>query len=92
MSQRWDGSGLPPVGRDPGLAARGALGLLRVYKLLFSPLFAGSCRFEPSCSSYMAQAIVMHGVVRGGWLGLVRLCRCQPFGSSGYDPVPDRRS
>jgi hypothetical protein len=70
---------------------RTALALLRVYKVVFSPLFTGSCRFHPSCSTYMAEAIRVHGVVRGGWLGLVRLSRCHPFGSSGYDPVPARR-
>lgn len=68
------------------------LGLLRGYKLLLSPmlyaLFGTACRFEPSCADYMQQAIVSHGVRRGGWLGVKRLCRCHPWsGCSGYDPV-----
>jgi len=74
---------------DSGLPARAALLLLRVYKILVSPLFAGSCRFMPSCSDYTAEAIGRYGVIRGSWLGLRRLARCQPFGSHGYDPVPD---
>jgi len=78
--------GLPQ--RAPGLAARVAFVLLRGYKLLISPLFAGSCRYWPSCSDYTAQAIARHGVLAGSWLGVRRLARCQPFGGAGYDPVP----
>jgi putative membrane protein insertion efficiency factor len=62
--------------------------LIRAYKLLISPLFAGACRFEPSCSDYMAEAVRMHGSVQGIWLGLRRLARCHPFGGHGIDPVP----
>ncbi len=68
--------------------ARAALLLLRGYKLLVSPLFTGACRFHPSCSTYMAEAIEMHGTWRGVWLGLRRLGRCHPLGSHGVDPVP----
>lgn len=64
--------------------------LLRAYKILLSPLFAGACRFTPSCSEYMAEAVARHGVLRGGWLGMVRLARCHPLGGSGVDPVPER--
>lgn len=46
------------------------------------------CRFFPSCSSYAHEAIDQHGALRGGWLTAKRLCRCRPFGPSGYDPVP----
>ena len=69
-------------------AARIVLGLLRGYKILISPLFTGACRFQPSCADYMAEAVKLHGVRRGGWLGMVRLSRCRPFGGHGYDPVP----
>ena len=64
------------------------VGLHRAYKILISPLFAGACRFEPSCADYMRDAIVAHGWVRGGWFGLRRLSRCHPFGGHGLDPVP----
>jgi putative membrane protein insertion efficiency factor len=70
------------------LGARIVLGLLRGYKILISPLFTGSCRFHPSCADYMAEAVTVHGVRRGVWLGIVRLTRCRPFGGHGYDPVP----
>ena len=75
----------------PGLTQRAAVGLLRLYKILLSPLFAGSCRFVPSCSDYAREAIVEYGVIRGTWLAARRLGRCHPFGSSGFDPVPRRR-
>jgi len=48
------------------------------------------CRHEPSCSDYAAGAIRRHGAWRGGWLTLSRLTRCHPFGSHGFDPVPER--
>lgn len=67
-----------------------ALSLLRGYKVLLSPLFAGSCRFVPSCSDYARDAIVEHGVVKGTWLAVRRLSRCHPLGSSGLDTVPRR--
>lgn len=49
------------------------------------------CRFEPSCSSYAVEAIEVHGGLRGGWLAVRRIARCNPFGGSGWDPVPLRR-
>jgi putative membrane protein insertion efficiency factor len=70
------------------LGQRAALFVLRGYKLMLSPLFAGSCRFLPSCSDYAREAIVEHGLTKGTWLAARRLGRCHPFGSSGYDPVP----
>jgi len=71
-------------------AAALVLSLLRVYKILLSPLFTGSCRFQPSCSDYMAEAVRTHGAVRGVLKGLRRLARCHPFGGHGIDPVPNR--
>ncbi len=65
-----------------------ALGLVRAYQLLLSPLFRGSCRHQPSCSEYAREAIERHGVARGSVLALRRLSRCHPLGTSGYDPVP----
>jgi uncharacterized protein len=74
-----------------GLLQRAAVGLIRLYRILLSPLFAGSCRFVPSCSDYARDAILEYGVMKGAWLAVMRLGRCHPFGSSGFDPVPRRR-
>jgi len=63
---------------------------LRLYRLLISPLLPRSCRFEPSCSTYTVDAVLRHGVARGGWLALRRLLRCHPACAGGYDPVPAR--
>jgi putative membrane protein insertion efficiency factor len=66
-------------------------GVLRAYKLTLSPLIGRQCRFMPSCSEYAAEALIRHGPWRGGALTVHRLCRCHPFGGSGYDPVPPAR-
>ena len=63
----------------------------RAYKLTLSPWIGRSCRFLPTCSDYAAQALILHGPLRGGALAAWRLCRCQPFGGSGFDPVPPPR-
>lgn len=62
--------------------------LIRLYRLVLSPLFAGACRFQPSCSHYAEEAIQLHGPGRGIVLAARRLLRCHPFGGSGYDAVP----
>jgi putative membrane protein insertion efficiency factor len=67
---------------------RVVLGALSVYKRLLSPLFAGSCRYLPSCSDYMSEAVERHGVLAGVSMGLRRLGRCHPWGGSGHDAVP----
>ena len=61
--------------------------LLRGYKLAISPLLPSSCRFYPTCSEYMIEAIEKHGAARGVWMGSKRLLRCRPFHAGGYDPV-----
>ena len=61
--------------------------ILRFYKLMLSPLLPSACRYYPSCSEYMRQAVEKHGVARGGWMGVKRLLRCHPFHSGGLDPV-----
>lgn len=66
-----------------------ALKLLRLYKKFISPMLPPSCRFYPTCSVYTYEAIERYGFFRGGWMGLKRLSRCQPFHPGGYDPVPD---
>ncbi len=63
--------------------------LIRFYQGAISPYLMPSCRFHPSCSAYGVEAIGRHGPFRGGWLTLKRLLRCNPWGGSGYDPVPD---
>ena len=64
-----------------------AIGLLRIYKLTISPLLPSSCRFYPTCSDYMKEAIEKHGILRGVGMGLRRLSRCHPFHEGGFDPV-----
>lgn len=61
--------------------------LLRFYKRWISPMLPSACRFEPTCSEYMIEAVRKYGTARGVWLGLKRLGRCQPFSQGGYDPV-----
>lgn len=64
------------------------IGLLRLYRLLVSPIYGDTCRFYPSCSAYALGAVTEHGVVRGGWLALRRLARCHPWNPGGVDHVP----
>ena len=64
-----------------------AIGLIRTYKLVISPLLPSACRFHPTCSEYMKDAIEKHGVLKGVVLGLRRLSRCHPFHQGGFDPV-----
>ena len=73
------------------IAVKVALGALRIYKAYLSILFAGSCRFEPTCSRYAYEAIERFGLLPGIWLGTKRLARCQPLSRKfGYDPVPEK--
>ena len=70
---------------------RFALFALHCYKSYLSGLLAGTCRFEPTCSRYMYEAIERFGVARGVWLGLKRLARCHPLSRRfGCDPVPEK--
>jgi hypothetical protein len=62
--------------------------LIRVYQRTLSPLLGPRCRFYPSCSQYMLEAVEIHGVARGAWLGLRRIGRCHPLHPGGVDPVP----
>ena len=73
------------------VGVRAALFALSCYKSYLSVLFAGTCRFEPTCSRYAYEAIERFGVARGVWLGTKRLLRCHPLSRKfGYDPVPEK--
>ncbi|KIA83089.1 hypothetical protein OA84_05925 [Kaistella solincola] len=64
--------------------------LIRVYQMVISPLLPNSCRYTPTCSSYMIEALRIHGPFKGLWLGSKRIGRCHPWGGEGYDPVPPK--
>ena len=61
---------------------------VRLYQITLSPLLPKACRYEPSCSNYMLEAVRKHGVFKGTWLGVKRIARCAPWGGYGPDPVP----
>jgi len=63
------------------------IALLRGYKKFVSPFLPSACRYSPTCSEYMMQAVAKYGAVRGVWMGLKRLARCHPFHEGGFDPV-----
>jgi putative membrane protein insertion efficiency factor len=69
-------------------AASGVCAVVRLYQVALSPYLGSACRFHPSCSTYLADAVEKHGAVRGVWLGGRRLARCHPFHPGGLDPVP----
>ncbi|GAB4506043.1 MAG: membrane protein insertion efficiency factor YidD [Anaerolineales bacterium] len=64
------------------------LALIRFYQRYISPGLPPSCRFYPTCSHYTYEAVERYGVIKGGWLGIKRVLRCQPWNPGGYDPVP----
>lgn len=68
------------------------IGLIRFYQKFLSPLCPGVCRYRPTCSQYFIEAIQIHGVLKGSYLGIRRLLRCHPWGGSGYDPVPPKKN
>lgn len=65
------------------------VGIIRFYQKLVSPTLGANCRYQPTCSSYAAEAIDRFGLFRGGWLGAKRIGRCHPLRPGGLDPVPD---
>jgi uncharacterized protein len=69
------------------IAKFAVLQLLRGYKWAISPMFPPACRYVPTCSEYAMEAVDRYGVLRGGWMALVRLLRCHPLVKGGYDPV-----
>src|SRR5258707_11972705 len=75
------------IGMLTGLLLRA---VIRAYQLLVAPVLPPGCRYLPSCSHYAEEAIALHGPLRGSLLAARRLCRCHPWGGSGYDPVPGK--
>lgn len=67
------------------------IGMIRFYQRCLSPLLPNVCRYRPTCSEYFIEALMMHGVIKGSWLGIKRILRCHPWGGSGYDPVPPKK-
>lgn len=63
--------------------------LIRVYRFTFSAILGRSCRYLPTCSEYTETAIARHGLWAGGWMGARRIVSCNPWGGSGFDPVPE---
>ncbi len=65
------------------------LALIRTYQLTLSVILGRRCRYLPTCSEYASDAIRKHGAARGSALAFARICRCHPWGGSGFDPVPE---
>ena len=63
---------------------------IRFYRACISPMFPPACRYVPTCSQYAIEAIMMHGVLKGGLLAMWRILRCNPWGGHGFDPVPPK--
>jgi uncharacterized protein len=66
--------------------------LVKIYQWIISPILPASCRYTPTCSSYMIDALKEWGPIKGTYLGLKRIGSCHPWGGSGYDPVPKREN
>ena len=71
------------------LAAAALIAAIKAYRLTLSPWLGRQCRYLPTCSVYAEEAVQRFGAARGAWLAARRLSRCHPWGSSGYDPVPE---
>ena len=64
--------------------------IIKLYQSIPGP-WHNLCRHEPTCSNYAITAIERHGVIKGSWLAIKRILKCNPFGTYGYDPVPEKR-
>lgn len=64
--------------------------LIRLYQVAISPFIGPRCRYIPTCSQYAIESLKSYGAVHGTWLATKRICRCHPWGGSGYDPVPSK--
>jgi len=63
---------------------------VRFYQVSISPLLPNSCRHQPTCSQYTIEALKVHGLLKGSMLSIWRILRCNPWGTSGFDPVPPK--
>ncbi|RNC79994.1 MAG: membrane protein insertion efficiency factor YidD [Balneola sp.] len=72
------------------IASKIITGIVRFYQLAISPWLGSSCRYSPTCSQYMIEAVNEWGPLKGTWLGLKRIGRCHPWGGHGHDPVPKK--
>lgn len=70
------------------LPAKFLILLIRIYQVTLSPFIGRNCRYTPTCSNYGIEAIQKYGAIKGGWLTIKRILSCNPWGGSGYDPVP----
>jgi putative membrane protein insertion efficiency factor len=66
------------------------IAVVRFYQIAISPILPAACRYSPTCSQYTIEALRTHGLFKGGWLSLKRIASCNPWGGSGYDPVPEK--
>ncbi|AOW22007.1 membrane protein insertion efficiency factor YidD [Urechidicola croceus] len=66
--------------------------LVRFYQAAISPYTPSTCRYSPTCSQYTIEALQKHGVFYGSWLAIKRIFSCNPWGGSGYDPVPEKKA
>jgi len=64
--------------------------IIKVYQTVISPFTPATCRYQPTCSHYVKEALEVHGFLKGGWLALKRIFSCHPWGKSGFDPVPPK--
>ncbi len=65
--------------------------LIRFYQTVISPILPSACRFQPTCSQYFIEALKIHGLFLGSFYGIKRILSCNPWGKSGYDPVPEKK-
>ncbi len=64
--------------------------IIKVYQTFISPFTPATCRYQPTCSHYTKEALLKHGLLKGGKLSIKRIFSCHPWGGSGYDPVPEK--
>lgn len=67
------------------------IAIIQFYRYVISPLTPSACRYEPTCSTYFLQALKIHGLFKGTFLGIRRIASCHPWGGKGYDPVPPKK-